>query len=221
MPLYSQPVVNSALWSGSVFQPGTVLQDIEVLKQRVYIVVNTPLGSDPLRPLFGTDIYSWVDKPLILAAANIKREIIDALTIWVPEVNLKSVKYTLLTAKAGQAISGILFTVNMSYGGGDLPPMTFSLSRGTFAFAGVAGMVIADARIPYNRSAGNYQLSLTVNGMVATPAPDSGGYATMAAALAFAESNWDGYGDWGMGKDVMVCYCKAGTLNAKLKISIL
>lgn len=215
MPLYSQPVVTSAIWSGSVFQPGTVLQDVEVIKQRMYNVINTTLGSDPLRPFFGTLIYTYIDKPLLVAASNIKREITDAIALWMPEVKLDTIKYKIVSTGA---LSGLQFNVHSTWNGTSLPVMSFSLSRGSFVFNGLQNMVIADAAIPYNRSGQNYKPVFTVDDKAVTPAPVSGGYTTMGALLADAKANWGGFGSWGMGRDNIVCYVKSGYKRAKLNI---
>lgn len=215
MPLYSQPVVTSAIWSGSVFQPGAVLQDVEVIKQRMYNVINTTLGSDPLRPFFGTLIYTYVDKPLPVAASNIKREITDAIALWMPEVKLDAIKYKIVS---NGAVSSLEFTIHSTWNGTSLPVMSFSLSRGSFVFNGLKGMVIADAEIPYNRSGQNYKPVFTVDDAAVSPAPAGGGYTTMAALHAFAKASWGGFGSWGMGKDNIVCYVKNGYKRAKLQI---
>jgi len=94
----------------SIQQPGVTLQGIDVYKQRCYIVLNTPLGSDPCRPLFGCDWAKQVDGNVITAAAKIKNEIIDALTIWVPEVTVSNVKYAIVSGK-------ITVTINITVAG--------------------------------------------------------------------------------------------------------
>jgi len=95
----------SGLWCMSIQEPGVILQGIDVYRQRCYIVLNTPLGSDPCRPLFGCDWAKQIDGNAITSAANIKKEVIDALTIWVPEVKVGNVKYTIASGQIAVYIS--------------------------------------------------------------------------------------------------------------------
>lgn len=217
MPLYTRPPVTSATWSGSVFQAGAVLQDVEVIKQRMYNVINTPVGSDPLRPFFGTNIYDYIDRPIQVAVAAVKREIADAIALWLPEVKLDSIKYSITS---NGAVSGAEFKIYSTWNTKPLPVMSFGLNRGSFVFNGLKGTLIASADIPYNRAGDNYMPVFTVDGVAASPAPTVGGYASMAALLADAQANWSGYGVWGMGASTLVCYLKGEYKKAKLRIDL-
>lgn len=210
MPLYSQPIVGSSIWSGDVFQPGTILEGIQCIKQRVYIAINTPLGSDPLRPLFGSNIYQYTDRPLLLAAANIKREIIDAITLWVPEVTLNNVSFVLDSASGiGGPFNRATFTVNMTWGTTTLDPFVFSLGRGVFIFAGIQGENIVDADIPYCRAGHGYTLTLSFPGssIADLTFPASGPpFPNIPAGVAYIEGYIGSFGTFGIGEDTLVFY---------------
>lgn len=217
MPLYTRPPVTSATWSGSVFQAGAVLQDIEVIKQRMYNVINTPVGSDPLRPFFGTNIYDYIDRPILVAVAGVKREVADAIALWLPEVELDSIRYSITS---NGTVSSAEFKIYSKWNTKALPVMSFGFSRGSFVFNGLKGSVIAAADVPYNRDGDNYMPVLTVDGVVASPAPTVGGYASVAELVEWAKANWDGYGVWGMGKSTVVCYLNGDYKKARLTIEL-
>lgn len=216
MPIFSKPTVQSALWSGSVFTAGGVLQDIEVVKQRIYLALNTPQGTDPLRPFFGTKIVEYLDRPIYVAAAAIKLEIADAIALWVPDVTLQSITYKVTVTGA---VSRCDFSIAGTWAGKPLP-LNYTLANGVFGVTGLKGTLIADAAIPYNRDGDNYMPVFEVDGAAASPAPTVGGYATMELLLADAKDNWSGYGVWGMGKDCIVCYLKPEYSKAKLRIDL-
>jgi len=110
MAVYSLPITNSNVWCMSVQQPGVILQGIDYWKQQCYVVLNTPLGSDPLRPMFGCDWAKQVDGGSLIAAASIKQQIINALTIWVPEVTVGKITYTISAGK-------VVFNISLSVAG--------------------------------------------------------------------------------------------------------
>jgi phage baseplate assembly protein W len=73
---------------------GNVVQGVADVEQCILIILETPKGSDPFRPTFGCDLWSYVDKPLGLAAAHIVREVTEAISTWEPRVKLLSVAVT-------------------------------------------------------------------------------------------------------------------------------
>jgi len=70
---------------------GKVLRGIEDLKQRAKIILETPKGSVPHNPEFGSEIYKYLDKPLNLAKPFIIAEALKALRRWEPELEVKEV----------------------------------------------------------------------------------------------------------------------------------
>lgn len=80
-------------WQLSTAGPGYVVEGVDDIAQSIILILTTEKGSDPMRPSFGADISRHVDRPLPLAAANIKREIISAVNLWEPRIVLKSVRH--------------------------------------------------------------------------------------------------------------------------------
>ena len=84
--------IRSADWSLKVGTLGAVVQSLEDIDQCIGIILGTPLGSDPLRPTFGTDIWQLIDGPVSLSFPSIVREVSAAIAMWEPRVTLQSVQ---------------------------------------------------------------------------------------------------------------------------------
>ncbi|MBV8360455.1 MAG: GPW/gp25 family protein [Deltaproteobacteria bacterium] len=84
---------------------GNVVQGVADIEQCLIIILTTPLGSDPLRPTFGCDLLSWIDKPITLATPGVVAAVVAAITIWEPRVQLLSVVIT--SGTSGQLIIAI------------------------------------------------------------------------------------------------------------------
>lgn len=90
--------ITSADWSLALDTPGMpgsgighVVQGVADVQQCIQIILTTPKGSDPLRPTFGTDIWQYIDYPIISATPAIAREVTEAITLWEPRVQVLSV----------------------------------------------------------------------------------------------------------------------------------
>jgi hypothetical protein len=117
---------------------------------------------------------------------NLKRLGVDYL-----EVTLNKVTYSQVNGK-------VVFALSMTYQG-----VNFGLSVGN-----VQNLTVVEAAIPYNASGGLYNLTLTINGAAATPAPTSVGFVSVAEMMAYysAGAVWGSYGVWGWGEDFIVLY---------------
>ena len=73
---------------------GDVAEGVEDINQCIATILNTPKGSDPHRPTFGSNIYKYIDYPVNVAKANIIRETIDAISEWETRVQVNSVIYS-------------------------------------------------------------------------------------------------------------------------------
>jgi uncharacterized protein len=194
MPAYSLPNVSTGVWSMSVLQPGTVLTDLDVYKQRCYIVLNTPIGTDPMRPLFGCDYRKHIDKGGAAAGAKIKSEIIDALTIWVPEVKVEKVTY-----KVGAGT--LVFSINLSISGKTVS-LPFQAGRLNF-FGGISGTTILNAG--YKWYANVLSPVLIIDG-VTQSVPGTLPWSDVPGMMTWIRSNWAQFGTWGLGLDEVILY---------------
>ncbi len=83
--------ITSADWSLKLGAIGQVVQGVADVDQCVAIILTTPLGSDPLRPTFGCDIWRYIDHPMSQSLPAIVREVTAALSLWEPRITLVNV----------------------------------------------------------------------------------------------------------------------------------
>ena len=75
-------------WQFKLNGIGEVAEGVEDINQCIALILNTPKGSDPHRPTFGSNILKYIDYPVNIAKANIIRETIDAITLWETRVKV-------------------------------------------------------------------------------------------------------------------------------------
>ena len=83
---------NHPYWQPRLKALGDVVAGLDDLAQAIPLIIQTPLGSVPLDPDFGTDLYPWLDRPAAQATPNIIRSIFKAIKRNEPRVILDSVK---------------------------------------------------------------------------------------------------------------------------------
>jgi phage baseplate assembly protein W len=103
--------IQSADWSLKLGAIGQVVQGVADIDQCIAIILTTPKGSDPLRPIFGADIWSFIDYPVDDALPAIVREITAAITAWEPRVRLLSVSSAPVLDSSAQAGAHLSITV--------------------------------------------------------------------------------------------------------------
>ena len=81
---------------------GEIVTGADDVNQCIYIILTTPRGSDPQRPLFGSDIYRYIDYPVNSARPYIAREVIAALGRDEPRIRVVRVNVTLSDTAAMQ-----------------------------------------------------------------------------------------------------------------------
>lgn len=85
------PDIQSANWSPLLGEFGGVVEDLDDIDQCIRIIVGTPRGSVPLRPLFGCDVWRWLDAPVDVALPNVVREVYAAIGMWEPRAEVVGV----------------------------------------------------------------------------------------------------------------------------------
>lgn len=83
--------ITSASFSISMAGVGKIVQGEAEINQAIYIILMTTKGSDPLRPDFGCDSVANLDLPMNKAKSIMIKNIIDAIALWEPRVELVSV----------------------------------------------------------------------------------------------------------------------------------
>ncbi|ACF12731.1 GPW/gp25 family protein [Chloroherpeton thalassium ATCC 35110] len=89
-------------WSRKLGDYGNVVQGANDVSQCIHIILTTRKGEVPLRPDFGTDIYKWLDAPILQARTNIVREVTRALSEYEPRIEVG--KVTVEQAEAGLSV---------------------------------------------------------------------------------------------------------------------
>jgi phage baseplate assembly protein W len=84
-------IIRSSEWAMSLEGQGKIVQGLDAIKQRIFILLMTQKGTDPFRYRFGIDILKWVDKPVNKALPGLKAEILDALTEFMPEITVTKI----------------------------------------------------------------------------------------------------------------------------------
>ena len=87
--------ITSTHWQPAIGKPGAVVLDAQDVDQCIRIIMTTPKGSDPLRPLFGFDGWHYLYWPINQARPHLVREIIQALA-WEPRIDVDAVQVTLV-----------------------------------------------------------------------------------------------------------------------------
>lgn len=82
-------------WQPSLTDFGTVVTDVDDIKQCMLIAMTTMKGQDRFRPSFGSFIYKYMDKPTAQAAPSVVKEILDAVGTWEQRVQITRITYTL------------------------------------------------------------------------------------------------------------------------------
>lgn len=83
--------ITSADWSIKLDEPGSVVENLDDINQCLRVILNTPKGSRAHEPLFGCDVWQYLDQPVSSALPGIVAAVIEAVTEWEPRVKLVSV----------------------------------------------------------------------------------------------------------------------------------
>lgn len=83
--------ITAADWSIKLDDPGSVVENLDDINQCLRVILETPKGSRAHEPLFGCDVWLFLDQPLTHALPGIVNAVIEAVTLWEPRVKLTSV----------------------------------------------------------------------------------------------------------------------------------
>lgn len=91
----TEPVSIAALqtvnWQPKLGELGAVVEDVDDVNQCIRAILTTPLGSVPLAPDFGSNVYLHVDAPVNVAAPAMIRDAHEALGIWEPRAAVEKI----------------------------------------------------------------------------------------------------------------------------------
>lgn len=84
----------TAHWQPAL-EGGGFVEGIEDIRQCIRIILETPLGSDPLRPDFGSNLHLYLDYPIDRARPHIVRETVEAIRKWETRCTVKRVSVSI------------------------------------------------------------------------------------------------------------------------------
>jgi uncharacterized protein len=79
---------------------GELVTDTQDVDQCIRIILTTPKGSDPHRPLFGSNLHLYIDYPVNSARPHIVREAVNALREWEPRIEVVKVTVSVVDVAA-------------------------------------------------------------------------------------------------------------------------
>lgn len=85
--------IRSRNWSLSLDAYGRVVEGIDDISQCIIVIVTTVKGTDPLRPEFGSDLFSYLDRPISEAIPQMIRSSVEAIGIWETRVEITKVSF--------------------------------------------------------------------------------------------------------------------------------
>lgn len=207
--------VRSTYWQISTLGVGMIAEGIEDIRQCIDLILRTRKGTAPLNPLFGSDVYEWVDKPISLSIPNIKKAIIDAIGIWEKRVQVQRITHEI-------NVSHLTFHITYKLVDQDLLDIISLYLGGGFVnvLPGDTGYVILTAFIPQNVPQNKtYNINFTCSGNPVPPIPPTAGLATVDELYSWVNENWTSYGQWYKTSDRIILYMKKG-LCASPSLSI-
>lgn len=117
--------IKATNWQLSDVMIGQVVEGINDIRQCMGIILTTTKGSDPIRPLFGSDIWRFIDSPINTAVANISAEIIDSIGKWEQRIIIKELTYNINGSRIDFELTGELLE------SGEITQILFFIDRQT------------------------------------------------------------------------------------------
>jgi uncharacterized protein len=92
-------------WSPRLGDPGEVVTGLDDIQQCLDILLNSPKMSVPHRPLFGCDAWRYLDAPATVAVPGITSEVLDAVQLWEPRIEVVSVQVEISVSQVVVALT--------------------------------------------------------------------------------------------------------------------
>ena len=125
---FSNPVTTSISrtldWQLSLHDFGSTVEGQAEISQAISIAVSNMPGTDVLRPLFGSDVWQYIDDPLNSAGANMAQAIRYAVEIWEPRAEITRVAYEYQAQPGETMLAGLIFRIAWRLRGGDVEGQT-------------------------------------------------------------------------------------------------
>lgn len=204
--------IKSKVWGISILGTGKIAEGLASLRQCISIILHTSLGTDPLRPLFGSRVYKYQDAPVNIAIPNIKASIIEALRIWEKRIRVQSVTHRLNSAGHVEfEITYLLVDENL------LDSIIFNPGGGLGT-----GQLILQAIFPTGSGTLRNTISFKLNNADVLPLPPTAGFTTTTETYNWCVANWGNYGTWRLLSDRIVLELNPGNYyQARLSMAVI
>jgi phage baseplate assembly protein W len=83
--------IRSSDWQPELGADAAVVEGLDDIGQCIRIILETPIGSDPHRPEFGSNLHLYLDWPQNRVVPHLVREAYAAISRWEPRIGLLSV----------------------------------------------------------------------------------------------------------------------------------
>lgn len=117
--------VISLYWTLSTTKAGELVQGGDAINQCISVIFNTRPGSDPLRPLFGCELWKFVDRPLNVAIPGVIKAMSDALELWEPRIILTNISFRIDPENIARVIFSISYDLLVR---NDVPKIKYSVN---------------------------------------------------------------------------------------------
>lgn len=191
---------------------GVIAVGLADIRQCIDIILKTVPGSAPLMPLFGCDVYKFIDAPVNLAVPNMKRSIFEALDIWEPRIKVTAITHELEYEK-------IIFSISYQVVDSDLID-TLLWSTDGLEVPIATGLIIS-ALFPAKVSDSSYVVNFSIDGNNAYPVFPETGFDTRYELLGWINENWFNYGKWYLTKNKLILYVSPGVIKKTASLVIL
>jgi len=88
--------LHTQYWQLGIDSQGEVVADMSDIDQCIMNIINTQKGTDPLRPGFGVDMQSWIDKPMETTAVGIIADLIKQIQVYEKRAIIDAVTFSAL-----------------------------------------------------------------------------------------------------------------------------
>lgn len=106
--------ITASNWQLSLRTGGAVAQGLDDIRQCIQTILTTTQGSDPMRPLFGSQIWKYIDTPIMEGVSNISADILDSILKWETRIVVKKLVYDIVGSRIDYALTVTLLESGQS-----------------------------------------------------------------------------------------------------------
>ena len=208
--------IRSSVWGFSIAGFGVIAEGLAAIRQNIEVILKTTKGTDPLRPFFGSDIYTYIDKPVTRSIPNMKNAMLEAVEEWEPRVKIVSIEHV-------SKISSIEFSINyVLIDKGLMDTLIVSLQDNQIVTgSNQTNTLILQGIIPQNPTNQRDLIGFQINGNAVKPIIPVDGFETVNELYAFILNYWGTYGKWSLLTDRIICYLNVPNIKTvSLTISL-